>query len=87
MEDAAFEENTNQVNSAKELKERIKQLYGASMISIVSHLKIQANKSQNAGLKNKKIGRMPDYYQPSKNLLGIKFSDYNSKSDNGSVRK
>lgn len=54
------------------------------MISLVTHTTIQANKSSNGGLKSQPLGRMPNYYYPSENLLGYKFLNYGSNSDNQS---
>jgi hypothetical protein len=40
MENDGNNSDTDQVKSAKDLKDRIKQLYGASMISMISHCSI-----------------------------------------------
>jgi hypothetical protein len=46
------------------LAKKIKNLYNASLICVMNTATINANKSANIGVKNKKIGRLPDYFYP-----------------------
>jgi len=43
---------------------KIKQLYNASLICVMNTATVNANKSQNIGIKNKKIGTLPAYFNP-----------------------
>lgn len=51
--------------SAQDLASKIKNLYNASLVCVMNTTTINANKSSNLGVKNKKIGRLPDYFYPS----------------------
>ena len=39
-------------------------MYNASLVCVINTTTINANKSANIGVKNKNIGRLPDYFYP-----------------------
>ena len=62
MDESALQAHNQQ--ASKELSEKIYRLYNASIVCVVNQTTVNANKSQGVG-KNKRIGRVPEYYQPT----------------------
>jgi len=66
MRGSRFEDDNQMVSNiqtSQDLAIKIGRLYNASMICVINQTTINSNKSQSVG-KNKKIGRVPDYYNP-----------------------
>ena len=62
--DLHFKHMQENAVSAQDLAGKIKNLYNASFICVMNTTTINANKNSNMGVKNKKIGRLPDYFYP-----------------------